>query len=382
MKITRINGHYVSIPLGTPHCTATSSIASANQIVVAVETDEGITGYGTLHGRMAKLVLELLDQLDGFLRGMDAMAHEAVWAKVFGVTTTCVGNPDWHANSVLYNSANRNALMAALAGVDIALWDIKGKAANLPVWRLLGGTRKEIFAYVTGGYYEIGHDPLKIADEVAAYVEQGFKGVKIKIGGFDLATDVARVRAAREAIGNETLLMVDANCAYDLEQACTAIRAFEPYDIFWFEEPLHWYDTVRALGKLAQRTHVPLATGESEVHSWACRDLVDLGGIRYMEFDATRSGGVTEWLRVASYSYAHGVQMAAHHDPHVHGHLISAVPNGYCVETFPNAERDPLWECLFTYRAQLKDGALHLGDEPGFGFGIDWKALERHRARA
>jgi len=378
LKITRIKGHAVSIALAAPHCTATSAITAASQVIVEVHTDEGITGLGTLHGRGAKLVLEILDELSTFLEGMDAIAHEAVWQKIFGITTTRVGNPAWHTQRVLYNSANRSALLAAMAGVDIALWDIKGKAANLPVWRLLGGTRKEIFSYVTGGYYEIGHDH-SIADEVASYVEQGFKGVKIKIGGYEIATDVARVEATREAIGPDTLLMVDANCAYDLDQATAAIRAFEPYDIFWFEEPMHWYDSVRALGRLALRTHVPLASGESEMHSWACRDLVDLGGIRYMEFDATRYGGVTEWLRVAAYSYANGVQMAAHHDPHIHGHLISAVPNGYCVETFPNAERDPLWSCLYTHRAQLRDGALHLGDEPGFGFGIDWKAVDRHR---
>jgi L-alanine-DL-glutamate epimerase-like enolase superfamily enzyme len=379
MKITAIKGHAVSMPLPTPHCTATSAIAAQSQIVVEVRTDEGVIGYGTLHGRNAKLVLELLDELDLFLKGDDALAHEAVWAKVFGVTTTCVGNPEWHKNRVLYGSANRAALLTALAGVDIALWDIKGKAANLPVYRLLGGTRKEIFAYVTGGYYEIGHEHMAIVDEVASYVELGFRGVKIKIGGYDLATDVMRVEAVREAIGPETLLMVDANCAYDLEQATAAIRAFEPYNIFWFEEPIQWYDTVRAMGRLALRTHVALASGESEMHSWACRDLVDLGGIRYMMFDATRWSGATEWLRVAAYSYANGVQMAAHHDPHIHGHLISAVPNGFCVETFPNAERDPLWDCLYTFRAQLRNGALHLGDEPGFGFGIDWKAVERYR---
>lgn len=379
MKITAIKGHAVSIPLDPPHCTATSAIATASQVIVEVRTDQGVTGYGTIHGRGAKLVLELLDQLSAFLTGLDPIAHETVWQKIFGITTTCVGNPDWHAKRTLYNSANRPSLLAALAGIDIALWDIKGKAANLPIWRLLGGTRKEIFAYVTGGYYEIGHDPLEIADEVGSYVAQGFRGVKIKIGGYDLALDIKRVEATRKAIGSATLLMVDANGAYDINQATAAIHAFEPYDIHWFEEPLHWYDSVRALGRLAQRTHVPLASGESEMHSWACRDLVDLGGIHYMEFDATRYGGVTEWLRVAAYCHANGIEMAAHHDPHIHGHLISASPNGYCVETFPNAERDPLWACLYTHRAELRSGALHLNDEPGFGFGIDWKAVDRHR---
>jgi len=247
VKITSIKGHYVSIPLETPHCTATSAITHANQIIVEVHTDAGVVGCGTLHGRMAKQVLELLGELDTFLRGMDPLAHEVVWNKMFGATTTVTGNPAWHENRILYNATNRNALMAALAGVDIACWDIKGKAANLPVWRLLGGNRKEIFAYVTGGYYEFGHDPMQIADEVTEYVELGFKGVKIKIGGMDLATDVKRVEAARRAIGPDTFLMIDANCAYDLEQATNAIRAFEPFDIFWFEEPLHWYDSVRSL---------------------------------------------------------------------------------------------------------------------------------------
>ena len=381
MKIKRIKGHAVSVPLGTPHCTATSAIEAASGLVVEVETDDGLVGYGTVHGRGAKLVLEILEELNTVVGGMDPLAHEAVWKTIFALTTGTVGNPDWHTRRVLYNSANRVALLTALAGVDIALWDIKGKAAKMPVWRLLGGTRKELFAYVTGGYYEIGHDHMAIVEEVAGYVEQGFKGVKIKVGGYGLPVDIARVKAAREAIGPDTLFMLDANCAYDLEEATAAIRAFEPYRPFWFEEPLHWYDSIRGIGRLAERTHVPIASGESELQSWACRDLVDLGGIRYMMFDATRYGGVTEWLRVAAYSFAKGVQMASHHDPHIHGHLISAVPNGFCVETFPNAERDPLWACLYTHRAELKGGKLHLNDEPGFGFGIDWKAVERYRMK-
>src|SRR5688572_7633347 len=122
MRISEIKGHYVSIPLGTPHCTATSAIAASSQIIVEVRTDEGVTGYGTLHGRMAKLVLELLGELSGFLKGMDALANEDIWKKVFGITTTTVGNPAWHKQRLLYNSANRSALLAALAGIDIAVW--------------------------------------------------------------------------------------------------------------------------------------------------------------------------------------------------------------------------------------------------------------------
>src|SRR3546814_6088681 len=116
--------------------------------------------------------------------------------------------------------------------------------------------------------------------------------------------------------------MIDANAAYTLEEATDAIRAFADYDIFWFEEPLHWYDWMRGLGRLAQRTHVDLASGESELHRWAIRDLVDQGGIRYMQFDCTRGGGVTEFLRVAAYAEMHGIMVVPHHDPQIHGHLV------------------------------------------------------------
>ncbi|HEY4375156.1 MAG TPA: mandelate racemase/muconate lactonizing enzyme family protein [Burkholderiales bacterium] len=379
MKITRIKGHALVVPLGADYWVANEMINQCGQIIIEVETDEGVVGLGTLHGRYIPLVLEMLRELDGFLKGMDAMAHEAIWQKVFDITTTSPGNAAPHNRPRLFASANRQALLIALGGIDVALWDIKGKATNMPVWRLLGGTRKEIHSYVTGGYYWLGHDHFYIAEEMAGYIEQGFTGVKMKVGGVDLATDVARVKAVRDAIGPKSQLMVDANCAYDWNQAVAAIRAFEPYDIFWFEEPMHWYDSVRSLGQLAQCTHVALASGESEMHSWACRDLIDLGGVRYMEFDASRSGGVTEWLRVAAYAKLKGVQMATHHDAHFQGHLAAAASNGYCVEVFPNPKRDPLWDTLFTHRAQLKNGKLVLGDEPGFGFGIDWKTVEKYR---
>jgi L-alanine-DL-glutamate epimerase-like enolase superfamily enzyme len=378
MKIRKIQAYALTIPLQARYWVSNEVIDKCSQIIVKIETDEGVTGLGTLHGRSMPRVLEMVAELDRYLHGRDALAQEAIWDAVFGLTTSSPGAIREHGLPDVLGADKRVPLLAAMAGIDIALWDIKGKAAGLPVWRLLGGERRSIRAYVTGGYYQDGADMFAIAPEMASYVEQGFNGVKMKVGGVDLKTDVARVRAVREAIGPDTMLMVDANCAYTLHQAVQAIRAFEPFDIFWFEEPLHWYDSVRGLGQLAQQTHVPLASGESEMHSWACRDLIDLGGVRYMEFDATRSGGVTEWLRVGAYAHAHGVLMATHHDPHIHGHLACAAPNGECVEVFVDENRDPLWARLFPERAQLKDGHLHLNDLPGFGFDIDWDLVKRH----
>jgi len=379
LKIKHVRGHAITIPLGTTYYLANQVFKASSQIIVEVETDDGLIGIGTIHGRGIKQVLQALQELESLIAGMDAMAHEAVWQKIFSLTTMPAEQVYKLDKPALFGAPNRTPILTALAGIDIALWDIKGKALKMPIWRLLGGTRKEIFAYVTGGYYEEGRDHLYIADEMGAYVADGYNACKIKIGGVPLATDVRRVKAVREAIGPDALLMLDANGAYTLDEATDAIRAFEPYGIHWFEEPLHWYDSIRALGKLAERTHVSLASGESELHSWSCRDLVDLGGIRYMEFDATRACGVTEWLRVAAYSHNHGVLMATHHDPHIHGHLAAAAPNGYCVETFPQSKRDPFWEILFTHRCEVSKGKLRLSEEPGFGFGIDWKVVEKYR---
>jgi L-alanine-DL-glutamate epimerase-like enolase superfamily enzyme len=150
LKITRIKAHALSVPLGATYWVSNETIAACGQIVVEVETDEGVVGYGTLHGRSVPVVLEIVRELDAYLNGMDALAHEAVWQKIFNITVTSPGDAVKHNRPQLFNTANRTALLAALGGIDIALWDIKGKAANLPIWRLLGGTRKEIYAYVTG----------------------------------------------------------------------------------------------------------------------------------------------------------------------------------------------------------------------------------------
>jgi len=379
MKIQKISAQAVSVPLDSTYWVSNEIIDRCSLIVVQVQTDSGLVGYGTLHGRSVPEVLAIIDELDAYLHGDDALAHEAVWQKVFGLTTMSPGTAHDTQAPRLFHATRRVALLAAMAGIDIALWDIKGKAVDMPVWRLLGGSRTSVQAYVTGGYYQMGKDPFSIAEEMAEHVAAGYGAVKIKVGGVDLALDVERVKRVREAIGPRTKLMVDANCAYTLSQAIEAIRGFEPYDIHWFEEPLHWYDSVRALGSLARQTQVPIASGESEQHAWGCRDLIDLGGVRFMEFDATRSGGVTEWLRVAAYAQLHGVWMATHHDPHIHGHLAAAAPNGLWIEVFPDARRDPLWAHLFSERAQLRDGHLHLSDKPGFGFEIDWNVVAQYR---
>lgn len=379
MKITALRAHPVSVPLAATFWVGNTSFDTASVIVVEVETDDGLVGLATLHGRAMKTVCAIVDALQELVVGMDALAHEAVWARIFGLTTE-PPDPQHRSRSALFSAGNRSALLTALAGIDIGLWDIKGKALNLPIWRLLGGARRELPAYVTGGYYRSDRKDGGLREEMLSYVAQGFKGVKVKIGAASLAEDLRRVAEVRDAIGPDNAMMLDGNGAYSLHQAVEAINAFAQFNPTWFEEPIHWYDSVRALGKLAALTPIPIASGESEMHAWNCRDLVDLGGVRIMQFDAARSGGVTEWLRVAAYCHLQDVRMSTHHEPHIQGHLAAAVPNGWNVETFPDPERDPIFANLYKSRATLEGGRLVLTDDPGFGFTIDWDFVAKYQA--
>jgi D-galactarolactone cycloisomerase len=277
--------------------------------------------------------------------------------------------------------ASRPQVMAAIGGIDIALWDLKGKAAGLPVYKLLGGENRPIFTYATGGYYPRDATIESAARELAAFVEKGYRAVKLKTGGFSVEDEIARVRAVREAIGRDTLLMLDMNAAYALNECIRFARGVEPYDVFWLEEPLHWYLQPTDYVTLAAATRIPLSHGEREIHRYTVRDFIECGAIRYLQFDSTRAAGFTESLRVAQMAEQHGVFVVPHTAPEIHAHLVAAMPGaGFCVESHGSDTRDPLPHHLFTDRVSFRDGYVHLNDKPGFGIEIDREALKRYRA--
>jgi L-alanine-DL-glutamate epimerase-like enolase superfamily enzyme len=271
--------------------------------------------------------------------------------------------------------------MAAIAGIDIALWDIKGIAAGLPVYRLLGGEAKPIFSYATGGYYREGATNEDYAKELAGFVAKGYRAVKLKTGAETIADEAERIRTVREAIGPGVDLMLDMNAPYGVDDCIAFARAVESFDIFWLEEPLHWYLQPADFVRLARATPIPLAHGERELTRHTVRDFIASGAIRYVQFDATRSAGFTEALRVAHLAEQHGVRIAPHLVPEIHAHLVTAFPGaGFSVETHGGRERDPLWFELFTERAQVREGYVYLNEKPGFGIEIDWDFVKKYRA--
>ena len=382
--ITDVRVHSIAVPLARPFWMSLEPYRMAAEVIVEIETADGLVGVGEIHGRPQQEIVELVAQrYRPRLIGADPLDHERIWRELFKTTFSrewaSVAQADGQPH---FGAGGRPQMVAAIAGIDIAIWDLRAQAMGVPLYRLLGGLTSRVRCYASGGYYgpegEAYIDGL--VEEMAGYWELGYGAVKMKVGGLSIAEDVTRVRAVREALP-EVEIMLDANSAYDVPTAIAAARAFEPYRIAWLEEPVAWYDPVFGLARVKAATSIPIASGERELHLWGCRDLIDHAGIEIMQFDCTRAGGVTEWLRVAAYAEAHGVVMAPHHDPQVHGHLCAAVANGHILEVFPNKVRDPLWDELFLERGEVVDGWYTCPDRPGLGFTLNRDTVARYSTR-
>jgi D-galactarolactone cycloisomerase len=383
-KIASVATYPVSVPRQAPVWTAHERSTAWNAILTEVKTDDGLTGYGIIHAGPAPRVCEYVARFGEFIAGMDALATTVVWEKLFALTSPRPGaiadGPDGGRPDIPapISRPDRTVVMAAIAGIDIALWDLKGKAAGMPVYRLLGGEKRPLFTYATGGYYR-GVSDAEYGAELAHFLELGYRAVKLKTGGGSVAQEAARVATVRKVIGDAPDLMLDMNAPYDLPDCIDFARRVEASNIFWLEEPLHWYLQPADFARLAAATAIPLAHGERELTRFAVRDFITIGGIRYVQFDATRAGGFTEALRIAHLAEQHGAILAPHTAPELHGHLVLAVPRcTFGVESHGDRDTDPLHFGLFHEHPELRDGYLHIADKPGFGLEIDWDFVEKH----
>ena len=382
MKITEILTHPMSVKIDPPSWTAHEFSDKADLILFEVRTDEGVTGYGEVQGGPQRLICDLAATFADVVRGMDARAHVAVWEKLFSLTVPRpggIGGTDGLPPPL--PRPQRPQIMAAIGGIDIALWDIKGKAAGLPVYKLLGGERNSVFTYATGGYYVEGAPLTACADELAGFVANGFKAVKLKTGGMSMAEELTRIRATREAIGPETMLMLDMNAPYGVADCIRFAERVAEHDVFWLEEPLYWHLQPADFATVAAASPIPLAHCEREWHRFTVRDFIDSGAIRFVQFDSTRHAGFTESLRIAHYAEQRGVLIAPHSAPHFHSHIVSAFGDAaFAAESHGAHDRHPIQHALYEGGSEARDGMVHLSDAPGFGVEINWDFVEKTRA--
>ncbi len=375
MRITEFDVHVLSAPDdGRPHWVSHFIVPKANEILVRLRTDEGLEGIGiaTSYTPIEAAVHAFRTGIGELIVGADPLAPERLYQSLFALTWQRLAHErGW----------SREALVRISAAVDIACWDLVGKAAGLPLYRLFGGFRKEVPCYVTCAYYRDGKDLGELRDEMHMLVGQGHTGFKAKAGGAPLAEDLRRLEVVREVIGADSDLMIDVNRGWDLDTALTAVPLLEDLGPRWLEEPVHWADDRRELKLLAQRTSIPLSAGESEFTSYGCRALLEEQAVRILQFDCTMMGGFTEGRKLAALCEMNHVQVAPHHDCFIHAHLVAASPAGCIVESFTDPERDPLQAELFEDPPEIANGTLTLKEQPGLGLTLSESALTRYGER-
>ncbi len=363
MKITAIETFILRAEIPRQVTDAFNSAVMWGLPGVLIRTDEGLvgTGYTSTLSHGDEAIVDVIERYYApLLIGQDPWDTERHWERMFWSDAHWVGRT--------------GITKMALAAVDIALWDLKAQAAGLPLWRLLGGHKPgAVPSYNTDGGW-LNFEIPRLIDEMSGLVSQGFRGVKMKIGKDDPREDIRRVAAVREALGPDVDLMIDVNQRWDLSRAVTWAPRFEEFDIAWLEEPLDPDDVV-SHARLAEKTIIPLALGEHVYSATAFRDFIERGGIRYIQADATRLGGITEWLRVAALAVANAVPMVPHHADmmRVHQHL------GVGLAACPMIECIPWLQDLFVEPADIRNGMFHVSETPGASTTFDPTAFAKHR---
>jgi D-arabinonate dehydratase len=330
----------------------------SNKLVWHLQTDEGIDGVGWVGGD--SLLMPAAEEMTRRIIGENPFCSERI--------------------SHLLKDDRRYGRGGAMArvrsGIDIACWDIMAKVAGQPLCTFLGGYRSSVRVYVAGGFYVAGRGIPELVEEVEGYVAAGAQSFKMKIGGADLSSDLERVRAVRDALGDQVELMVDANGAYDMREARYMSHVLHDLDVRWFEEPLDYRD-LDGLAELRAYSPIPIVTGEVETDIGGFRDAVRKRVADVLMPDAQNIGGITEWRRCAAIALADSIGLAPHGDPEIGVHLALATPNVVIVSYFPH--RNELHRAMFADALRMnKDGTIEAPDRPGLGFTIDWKSLERY----
>jgi len=370
MKITNVEAFGLVAPLKEPWKIAGVVMSEMNATVVKISTDTGIVGIGESLARLSsETTRSIIDNiLKPILMGADPFDVEILWEQMFSRMRT--------------RGHHKGFMIEAISGVDIALWDIMGKATNLPVYKLLGGkAREKIEVYASSLLFK-GTDVL--VKEALELVEEGYRGIKLKIGQ-GLKKDIENVRAIRNAIGEDINLMVDANSGFDAHSAIALGKELEQYHVFWLEEPVP-PDDIHGYEKVTRAVNIPVAAGESEFTRYGFRDLITLGNVAIVQPDVARAGGISECKKIATLASVYNLPYCPHTGASgavcvaASLHLSAAIPNFLLYEHMypPNPLREDI---LKEPLPEVKDGYIEVSDKPGLGIELDDGKIAQYMSR-
>ncbi|MDQ1280474.1 MAG: Mandelate racemase/muconate lactonizing enzyme family protein [Thermoproteota archaeon] len=332
-----------------------------------IRTDEAITGITPY-----AIAPDMLSLLKPAVLGEDPVNIQKIWDKMY-----------WRS----FNQGRKGAAIIAMSQIDIGLWDIIGKKLKTPVYKLLGGYRDRVPGYGSGGVLSLSNEQL--VKEQMNWVEEGFKAVKMKVGRRDWREDIERIKAVREAVGNNVDLMVDANNGWSTSTAVRMAKRFEPYDVRWLEEPVVAED-YDGYTRVAASTDIPIAGGESEYTKFGFKELFLRRCIEICQADIGKVGGITEYMKVAGMAEAFNIPMCPHGIGLVSAHCVASTPNGTIVEFFdgnryPNTtirkfqEETGRW--FMPHSIRPVKGWIDLPTVPGLGLDPDLEAIEEYRKK-
>lgn len=358
MKVSGVEVSRFRIPLKRPAADSTHGIIHDFALVtVIIRTRDGLEGIGytyTVGTTGGAAIASIITDLSPLLIGKDPRRIESLWGAMWAAT---------------HYVGRGGPASFAISALDIALWDLKGNQLREPLWRLLGGNDPRVRAYAGG--IDLHLSIKQLEEQTYDHLTRGFRAIKMKVGLPRLSEDIERVKAIRDVIGTENVLLADANMKWTVADAIHASRALAEHDVYWLEEPTSPLD-VQGHVRIQREGKLPVAAGENLHTLDEFEALISAGGVAYPEPDVTNCGGITPWMKVAHLAEARHLPVTSHgvHDLHVS--LLAAVPNASFLEVHGFG-----LERFLTYTLQLsRDGYATAPDRPGHGVGFRWRELQ------
>ena len=357
MKITRLHTQIVNIPLDAPIATAIHDISSVGCVLLTLETDQGLVGESYVFSINAVRIKAFDEMIIGFshqVLGRDPHFVSAIWQDIWQEI-----NPTGH----------KGLTISALSAIDTACWDLIGKAANKPLHHLFGACRERIKTYASGGLW-LSQSIDSLVAQADDFIQQGFRAMKVRLGSPAPSTDVARVKALREAVGDDIELLADLNQALTPKAAIRLGKQLEEYNLAWLEEPVAAHD-LAGHAQVTRSLVTPIASGETEYTRFGMQQMLEQQACDVLMLDLQRIGGISEMLKVAAIASAHHTPISTHIFTEHSLCIAGSAPN--CI----SVEHMPWYSPLFNEAMQVVEGDIVIPNRPGIGFTFNQQAIQQ-----